>query len=201
MNKKQSWMYVSIGSIILSVISLLLPVLSYQNSKTGTTTHYNIFKLLSNSDLIQNVFKEYQGEFLRSVSYGAISVWVIILSLIGLIAIILSFVGIKSMAKQYESARPFQLTICGLVGTAIPSIVLLILYIFSKNQYAGTMRLGTYIVVTPIAMVLACFAVTNKYRMSKEEAAIEKEARRYIRPAGDLPVRKYGGSQYYGKQY
>lgn len=201
MDKKQSWMYVSIGSIILSVASLMLPVLSYQSAKTGITTHYNIFKLLSNSDLIQNVFREYRGEFLHGMSYSAISVCVVILSLVGLTAIVLSFVGIKSMSKQYESARPFQLTICGLVGTAIPSIVLLILYIFSRSQYAGTMRLGAYIIVTPIAMVLACFAVTNKYRMSKEEAAIEKEARCYIRPAGDLPVRKHGGSQYYGQQY
>lgn len=201
MDRKKTWMYVSIGAIILSVASLVLPVLSYQSANKGITTRYNIFKLLSNSELIENVFKEYQGEFLRGVSYGTVSICVIVLSLVGLGAIVLSFVGIKSMTKQYESARPFQLAICGLVGTAIPSIVLLILYIFSKNQYAGTMHLGAYIVVTPIAMVLACFAVTSKYRMSKEEAAVQKEASHYIRPAGNLPVCKQGGSQYYGQQH
>ena len=98
------------------------------------------------------------------------------------------------MTKQYESEKPFRLAISGLIGTAIPSIVLLVLYLYSKNQYAGTMHLGAYIIITPIAMVLACMTVTSRHRLTQEEAKLEQEAKQYIRPAGDLPVISVGGS-------
>ena len=196
-DKKKNWIYTAVGSMILSVASLLLPIITYKSAKTGQVTKYNIFKLLKNDELINNVFVEYRGQFLREMSDSVISVWVVVICLVGLTAIVLAIVGIKSMTKQYESAKPFRLAICGLVGTAIPSLVLLTLYMFSKNQYAGTMHLGAYIFVTPIAMVIACLTVTSKYRLSQEEAKIQVEAKAYIRPAGDLPVlRKNGGNQY-----
>ena len=197
MDKKKNWLYTSIGAIVLSVASLLLPVITYRSARTGATTQFNIFKLFDTSTLISIVFDEYRGDFLREMSNSDISFWVVIICLLGITAIILAFVGINSMTKQYESAKPFRLAICGLVGTAIPSIVLLTLYMFSKNQYAGTMHLGAYIFVTPVAMVIACLTVTAKYRLSQEEANARDEAKKNIRPAGDLPViRKSGGNQY-----
>ena len=197
MVKKKTWLYIAVGAIVLSIASLLLPIISYRSAKTGVLSHYNIFKLFRPDDLIHTVFREYQGSFLRSMSNSSIGVWVVILSVLGIAAIVLAFVGIGSMAKQYESAWPFLLAIFGLVGTAIPSLVLLILFLFSMHQYAGTMYLGAYIFVTPIAMIIACLTVTAKHRMSREEARIQAEARAYIRPAGDLPVLKMkGGNQY-----
>lgn len=147
MESKQNWMYISVGSIILSLLSLFLPVITYKSARTGIVGHYNIIKLLSNDDLINNVFQEYTGEFLRGMSYSEVSTWVVLLCIVGVGAIILAFVGIKSMTKQYESEKPFRLALAGLIGTAVPSIVLLILYLYSKNQYAGTMHLGAYIKV------------------------------------------------------
>lgn len=199
MDKKQNWMYISIGSIISSLLSLFLPVITYQSARTGIVGHYNIIKLLSNDELINNVFQEYTGEFLRGMSYSEVSTWVVLLCIVGVGAIILAFVGIKSMTKQYESEKPFRLAIAGLIGTAVPSIVLLILYLYSKNQYAGTMHLGAYIIITPIAMVLACLTVTSRHRLTQEEVKLQQEAKAYIRPAGDLPILENGGSQYYGQ--
>lgn len=199
MESKQNWMYISVGSIILSLLSLFLPVITYKSARTGIVGHYNIIKLLSNDDLINNVFQEYTGEFLRGMSYSEVSTWVVLLCIVGVGAIILAFVGIKSMTKQYESEKPFRLALAGLIGTAVPSIVLLILYLYSKNQYAGTMHLGAYIIITPIAMVLACLTVTSRHRLTQEEARLQQEAKAYIRPAGDLPVIGHGGSQYYGQ--
>lgn len=200
MDKKKTWMYTAVGAIILSMASLLLPVITYKSAETRRITKYNIFKLFSNDELIDNVFSEYTGDFLSGMESGAVSFWIVLLCVIGIAAIVLAFVGIQSMAKQYESATPFRLAIFGLIGTAIPSIALLVLYMCSKNQYEGIMHLGAYIIVTPLAMVIACMAVTSKYRMSKEEAAAQIEARAYIRPAGDLPiVRSQRGNQYYGQ--
>lgn len=195
MEKKRNWMYIAIGSVVLSVISLFFPVISYTSSRSGEMTHYNILGLLNNSEMIENVFKEYSGSFLHGVSYSAVGAWVVILGLVGAGAIVLAFIGITSMTKQVESETPFRLAICGLVGTAIPSLVLLILYLYSKNQYTGTMRLGAYIVVTPIAMVLACLAVTSRHRLTKEERQLQKEAAMFIRPAGDLPEAEIGGNR------
>lgn len=196
MDKKRNWLYFSITSIVLSILSLFLPIMSYQSGNTGVVSHYNIVKLLRNNELMTNVFAEYRGKFLRGMSYSAVSVWVILLCVVGVAAIILAFAGIKSMTKQIESEKPFRLTIVGLVGTAIPSVVLLILYLCSLNQYDGTMYLGAYIIVTPIAMVLACLTVTNRHRMTQEEVRLQREASAYIRPAGDLPIVEIGGKRH-----
>ncbi len=199
MKKKQNWMYASVGSIILSLFSLFLPVITYRSARTGIVGHYNIIKLLSNDELINNVFQEYTGEFLRGMSYSKVSTWIIVLCVVGVGAIILAFVGIRSMTKQYESEKPFRLAILGLVGTAVPSVILLILYLYSKNQYAGTMHLGAYIIITPIAMVLACLTVTSRHRLTQEQAKLQQEAKAYIRPAGDISIDEHGGSKYYGQ--
>lgn len=188
MSRKRNWMIVSVGAIWLSILSLFLPVFSYRSARTGITTKYNIIKLFSNSELIENMFTEYRGEFLRSMSYSSVSTLVIVLCIIGVTAIIFAFVGIRSMTKQYESAWPFRLALSGLVGTAIPSVTLLILFLFSQNQYAGKMTLGAYIIITPAAMVLACANVVNRHRLTQEELRLQRAASAFIRPAGDLPV-------------
>lgn len=188
MSRKRGWMIISVSAIGLSILSLFLPVFSYRSARTGITTKYNIIKLFSNSELIENMFTEYRGEFLRGMGYSSVSTLVIVLCFIGVTAIILAFVGIGSMTKQYESAWPFGLALSGLIGTAIPSVTLLILFLFSQNQYAGKMTLGAYIIITPVAMVLACINVVNRHRLTREELRLQRAASAFIRPAGDLPV-------------
>lgn len=187
MNRKKNWMYISLGAIALSLLSLLLPIISYRSAETGVLTNYNAISMFKNSELIITVFHEYNGDFLYDMTFRELSTAIIILSLIGIAAIIMAFIGIRSMAKQYESAWPFRLAIGGLIGTALPSITLLILFLLSQNQFAGKMSLGVYIIVTPVAMILACCTVVNRHRLTQEEAYLQKEARAYIYPAGDLP--------------
>lgn len=186
MNKK-NWLIISIGSICLSLLSLLLPVLTYRSARSGVVTRYNIFGLIKNSDMIENVFAEYTGDFLRGMSNSTVSTLIILLSIVGVAAIFCAFIGIRSMAKQYESAWPFRLALGGLVGTAIPSLTLLVLFLFFQNQ-GGVMTLGTYIIVTPISMVLACITVVNRHRLTQEEKRLQAEASSFIRPAGELPL-------------
>lgn len=82
---------------------------------------YNVFALLDTSDIIYNMFSEYYGteNFYMYASYETVSFLIIFICVIGVAAIVMAFVGIKSMTKQYESVWPFRLTISGLVGTAI----------------------------------------------------------------------------------
>ncbi len=181
-------MYVSFGSIILSVISLFLPVVSYQSAETWQKTRYNIIGLLSNQRFIDTVFWEYTGDFMHDVSDATVGKLVVLLSVIGVLAIILAFIGIRSMSKQYESSWPFVLALSGLIGTAIPAVVLLILYIMAKSQFKGDLSLGAYIFITPIAMIIACIHVINRHHLTRSEIKLQKAAQAYIYPAGDLPV-------------
>lgn len=201
MKKKKAWLFISVGSIALSILSLFLPIVVYRSAITGAIGKYNIINMLSENSFIKTVFHEYTGDFLMGTSSQTIKIVIIILSAIGIVAIILALVGIASMNKQYESKYPFRLAIMGLIMTAIPSMVLLTLYMFSLNDFLGTMRLGVYIIVTPLAMITACLAVTSKYRLNIQQLKISNEAKKYIFPAGDLPKKSERINQYYGQQY
>lgn len=199
MNNKKAWLYTAIGAITLSIVSLFLPIITYKSAWSRRTTHYNILGLIDNRALLRNVFEEYTGDLFYGMPESTMAFLVILLCLIGVGSIVVAFYAIKSMEQQYESAVPFRLAIAGLVGTAIPSLCLLILYLVSKEQYMGTMRLGAYVFITPLAMLCACLAVTSKYRMSRAEAILRAEAKAYIFPAGDLPGKAQQGHGWQNK--
>lgn len=199
MDRKKTWMYIAVGAIILSMISLFLPVITYQNSN-GNVYSFNILKVIFNgSDFINYVLMDNDGSFAAKInsptlisllsmsSYDMLPKFLIALvAIIGVGAIVASFSGIRSMSKQYESAWPFRLTIIGLVLTAIPALTILILAFISKDYFANTIQLGTYVFITPLAMIVAIITVTNRHKMSLQEKQIQEEAKQYLRPAGDI---------------
>ena len=195
---KKAWKYVSVLAILVSVFTLLLPVVSY-SPKGSASVGYNILGILDRSAFERNVLSEYTGAAFSNISFEAETAIVITLCVIGIAAIILALAGISIMSKQYESNKPFVLTICGIIGTAIPSLVLLVLYSISRNDFPGTLSLGAYIIITPVAMIIAYINVTGRHRLTQRELQIKREAEAYIRPAGDLPVKTWGGNQYYGR--
>lgn len=189
MKRKKLWTNLSFWMLVLSIITVFLPVISYKHSTIDTKKGYNIFSMLQNKDFVMTVFgKEYQGEFMRGLSNTAMYVIVAVLAIVGAAAIISAFIGVNSMTKQYESPWPFRLALGGAIGTALPSVVLLVLILISKDQFAGEMEFGAYILITPAAMLVACIHTTGLHRETRAEAALRKEAEQYIRPAGDLTV-------------
>lgn len=199
MDKKKTWMYIAIGAIILSVVSLFLPVITYQNSN-GNVYSFNIVKVIAKgSDFIDYVLMDNDGSFAAKVNSPALSsllamssdnalpkVLIALVAIIGIAAIVASFLGIRNMSKQYESAWPFRLTILGLVLTAIPALAILILTLISKDYFSNTIKLGAYVFVTPIAMIVAIITVNNRHKISQEQKRIQEEAKKYLHPAGDL---------------
>ena len=167
--KKNLWIIIAMGGIVLSILSLFLPVIVYINGR-GTRYSYNIVSILSDLDgFIDNVFSEYSGSFLHGISVSAASFNAAALSIIGVIAIILAFVGIITMSQQYTNTRAFILSICGLIGTAIPAVTLLTLVLMSQKYFPGKISAGAYMFITPLAMIAACRAVTYKRKISLEE--------------------------------
>lgn len=168
------------------MVSLLFPIITYTD-KRGGVHPFNIFKLLGGG-FAAIVQEEYTGGSLIDMSNGAFDLVVAIVSLIGAAAaIVASFVGIRSMAKQYESQWPFRMTVCGLVGTAIPALLLIIAGMLSSSSYMGKISLGAYVIVTPLAMVVSVLTVVRRHRLTRTELEIQKEAASYIHVAGDLP--------------
>ena len=82
------------------------------------------------------------------------------------------------------------MTLCGLIGTAIPALLLLLAFGLSTNYYQGEVSLGAYVVITPLAMIASCLAVVKRHQLTRAELALQKEASQYIRVAGDLPERQ-----------
>lgn len=184
--KNKSWIYLSIGGICLSVLSLLLPIVTYQSGiNNREVVSFNIFGLL-NGGLAHYILHEFTGTVLFVVSNTTGDLITALVSFVGVGAILLSFWGIRSMSKQYESVWPFRLTIIGLIGTMIPSFILLILFFASKGYLRGTVSLGAYVFITPIAMITSCVAVVKRHYLTRQELSLQKEAASYIFPAGDL---------------
>lgn len=189
--KNKRWMFISVGALVLSFASLLLPVIKYtafSGDDIGVQYSFNIIKLLDGNTFVKRVLGEYNGEFLKSVTALQANAIIIGLSTFGISAIVLSFVGLRSMSKQYESVWPFTLTLSGIFCTLVPAVALLIMVNMSNNDLYGTIQLGPYAYVTPIAMIVSCITVTKRHQLTREEVAIQRAASLYIRPAGDLPL-------------
>lgn len=199
MDRKKAWMYIAVGAIILSVISLFLPVIVYRNS-SGTVYSFNIVRIITrSSDFIDYVLSDNDGSFASGVHSSALisllsmtsddllpRLLLILMALISVGAIVAAFLGIRSMSRQYESAWPFRLTVTGLVLTAIPALAILFLALLSRGCFHSPIRLGTYVFITPLAMVAAIVTVTGRHRLTLRERQLQLEASRYLRPAGDL---------------
>ena len=213
MTKKNTWMYISFSALFLSVVSLFLPIITYKNSN-GKTYSYNVFRLFRGSDFIRNVLSDDNGAFMRNGKNPILkyftsltaedflpSFLTILITAVAVLAIVISIIGIFSMSKQYESNWPFTLTLIGLIGTAIPAVVLLIIYLISKKYFNEAISVGAYVFITPLAMIAAIITVTNRHRLSLQERRIQEEARRYLIPAGDLPVGQNQKGYHHGQQY
>lgn len=184
--KNKIWIRLAFCGLIISLVSLLFPIIVYTSYRDHTAHSFNLIGLLTGG-FAEVAQREYTGKSWIELSTGAFDVFVAIAGIIGAASIVLSLVGLRSMSKQYESQRPFRMTLCGLIGTAIPALLLLLAFGLSTNYYQGEVSLGAYVVITPLAMIASCLAVVKRHQLTRAELALQKEASQYIRVAGDLP--------------
>lgn len=185
-DKKKGWTYISLGGIVLSVITLFLPIIQYTSARGGFYSYNLIGFITEYNQFVNKVLYEFTSNAMVWVSSSAAAALVFVFAIIGVTAIVCAFIGVISMSKQYESVWPFRLAVLGIVGTAIPALAILIVFLLSHSYFLGDMKIGIYVIVTPLAMIAACIAVTYRHRLTTEQLAIQNEARKYIRPAGDL---------------
>lgn len=180
MKKNIQWLLPVIICIIASVASVFLPVLSY-TYPNGENVSFNIFGFVEPVEL-GRILGTYTGPFSMNID----SAVVVILAIAAVLAIVAAFVGVITMSLQRPNTWQFILALAGIIGTAIPSVLVFLAVILSKNYFSGTFSFGVYPIITPIAMVLCMITVTKKHRKTQAELRAAEKAKGLIRRGGDL---------------
>ena len=180
MKKNIQWLIPVLACIVASVASVFLPVLTYQYPN-GMESGFNIVGFIQPVEL-GKILGTYTGSFVVNIGRG----FVTILAVGAVLAIIAAFVGVITMSLQRPNTWQFVLALVGIIGTAIPSILVFLAVVLSNNYFPGTFHFGVYPIVTPIAMVLCMITVTRKHKKTQAEIRAAEKAKGLIRPGGDL---------------
>lgn len=180
MKKNIQWLLPVLACIIASVASIFLPVLTYQ-FPSGNKASFNVFGFIE-PDGLSAILRTYTGSFVVNID----AVVVTILAIAAVLAIVAAFVGVITMSLQRPNTWQFVLALVGIIGTAIPSVLIFLAVILSKNYFPGTFSFGVYPIITPIAMVLCLITVTKKHKKTQAELRAAEKAKGLIRPGGDL---------------
>ena len=180
MKKNIQWLLPVLICLAASVVSLFLPVLIYEYPN-GQTATFNVLSFVS-PDELSSILLTYSG----SVFFQVDPVVAVILAAAAVLSIVAAFVGVITMSRQRPNTWQFVLALAGMIGTAIPSVLVFLAVILSKNYFPGTFRFGVYPIITPIAMVLCMITVTRKHRKTQAELRAAELAKGLICRGGDL---------------
>lgn len=181
MKKRIQWLMPVLTCLIVSILSLFLPVLTYLYPN-GKKTSFNILSFIQKSDEFVQILYSYNGPFQIKVG----TVWLVILAVLAALAIVAAFVGVVTMSRQRPNKGSFVLSLVGIIGTAIPSIIVMIAAPVSRQYLPGFFQVGVYPIITPIAMALCIVTVTRKHKKTQAEIQAAEKAKGLLRPGGDL---------------
>lgn len=180
MKKNIQWLLPVLTCLVASVASIFLPVLSYKYPN-GQSVGFNVFGFIEPVELSE-ILRTYTGPFEMAID----QVVATILAIAAVFAIIAAFIGVITMSLQRPNTWQFVLALIGIIGTAIPSVLVFLAVILSKNFFPGTFSFGVYPIITPIAMVLCMITVTKKHQKTQAELRAAEKAKGLIRRGGDL---------------
>lgn len=180
MKKSIQWLLPVLTCLVASVVSVFLPILTYEYPN-GHSSSFNLFGFL-NPDEFSDILLTYSGDFSLDID----PVVAAILAVAAVLSIIAAFTGVITMSRQRPNTWQFVLALMGIIGTAIPSLLIFLAVILSNNYFPGTFRFGVYPIITPIAMVLCMITVTRKHRKTQAELRAAEQAKGLIRRGGDL---------------
>lgn len=168
-------------TLAIAVLSGFTTIIGYTNSK-GIYKSFTLLDIMLSSDFESFVMLEYHG----SIDWDIDIVFVRVVAVVAIIAVLCAAVGLKLLSDQSESSKPFALTLIGLIGTMIPSLLLLICIVVLKNDYVGIISCGIYPVVSPIAMLISIYAAAQVHRKNIEYHKKLNNAKGLIYRGGDL---------------
>lgn len=180
--KRGTWLGVALACLLISIISMFLPVLTYEYADGRTVIEFSVLDFLD-PDELTDVLSQYTGAFAVKVDSSV----AVILACLAVLAIVAAFVGVITMSVQRPNKWQFVLAMIGLVGTAIPSILVFAAVLLSVRYFPGTFSCGVYPVITPISMVVCMYMVTHRHRHTQAELEAEKRAAQHWHAPGDIP--------------
>lgn len=184
MNKK-TWFNIAIGYVCFSIISLFLPIITYipADFYIDTKIKFSIVDLIGGSEVVDYLLTD---QYYGPVIFRITGTTVAILAVIVILSVICAVVGLITLRAQRPNTWQFVLTIIGLVGTALPSLILIVCVIGFGQYYPGTIGIGIAPIITPIAMILCIAVVIRRKNRVAEELRKEMEQQGMIYRAGDL---------------
>lgn len=180
MKMNMQWLLPVLACIIASVASVFLPVLTYIYPN-GQKATFNLFSFTEPSQELLDILASYNGPYVYIDK-----IWLTILAVLAVLAIIVAFIGVITMSLQRPNTWQFVLALVGIIGTAIPAIIVIIAAPISRQFLPGTFQFGVYPIITPIAMVMCMITVTKKHKRTQAELRAAEKAKGLIRPGGDL---------------
>lgn len=178
--KRNLWLYIVLLCIGASVLSLFLPVVIYVYPD-GARVSFNVLSFLDPTELSE-VLSTYTGSFRVDIDDGVATA----LGIMAVLAIAAALTGVITMSRQRPNRWQFVLALAGIIGTAIPSVLILVMAVMSVNYFPGSFYPGTYPVVTLVTMVICMVTVTRKHQLTREQLRTVEAAKALIRPGGDL---------------
>ena len=180
--EKKTFFYVAIGCLALSFISLFFPVITYVNEK-ATKASYSVFTLITkSSEFEETILRKYKGPVVWDITGGI----TVILVVIFIAALLCAVIGLITLRAQRPNTWQFILTIIGLAGVAVPSLVLIICVLGYGKYFPGKLTFGLAPIITIASMIVCIFAVIRRKNRVAEELQRELAARGLIRRGGDL---------------
>lgn len=197
--KRNTWFYIAIGALLISMLSLFTPIVTYAegtgpipflrilgsgffNSSDSSFFSYNIIDLLTGDRFVREVLTYYGGEVFWRID----TLDVFTMAVLVIVSQIASLVGICTMRSQYHRRWQFIMTLAGLIGTAFPSLLIFFAVNQSQKGFPGVLQCGIAPVIMPVAAMISMMAVV--YRRSSVKREIQQRVRmeKLIWTAGDL---------------
>lgn len=181
--KKDRLIMTAYFGLAVALLSAFTTIIGY-TKYWGEHRTFNIvdFLFLNGNGFDSFVSDDYTGQVLWSVNIGTIRV----LAVIGIVAIVLAVAGLRLISEQKEDTVSFILTLCGLVLTMLPALVILICVFVVRDNYIGEISCGIYPFAAPAAMVVCIIAATRKHLDNLKYKARQEEAKGLIYKAGDI---------------
>lgn len=178
--KKNAGLWIALVWLLLGVFSMFVSVVSY-TTPAGVKTRYAIQDLIDGQRFSQEVLRQYTGSFKLEIGSWALT----LLCVLAVCAIVSALLGILILSKQRPARWPFVMTVLGVVGTAIPALLILFAALLSASAFPGKIAPGVYPIVTPVAVLLCLLLVTReRKRVARATAAANENS--YLQRGGDL---------------
>ena len=179
--ENSTWFDVAVGSLVVSLLSFLLPVLTYVTPE-GERWSLSLPGLITNTEAMRAISMDYHGPVLIHFTSASAAP----LGVLALLALACALIGLITLRAQRPNTWQFVITLVGLVLILVPSVVLLVMVLLYGKYYAGTIGFGIAPIVAPLTLLVCIGAVIRRKNRVAEELRRELEAKGMIWQAGDL---------------